>query len=472
MKTKLLLSAVLVFIIGTLKAQIIITGYLANPTGTDADPSPGFVYEYIQLMATEDINFATTPYSLVLASNATNNTPYASNPAQESWATAGKRTYKFDMTSGSVTKGSFFYVGGDGKKINGSNSTDISSANWIVARNYASIVSDEFVGRVNDADHALSVNGGIPNSGRAFGIAVFSTTSVAHNTVPIDVIFFKDASTGTMWTSGLTPQEGYLICNNDLYSIADSPYFMGDGKNTNTVAHTTSSQTQAYFFMLGGVYHEGTKTWVTPRNLTSSNRVLLTNTSTLADIETRAGVTTLPVELAFFNAKLNKQGTVSLSWSVLSEKNNAHFEILRSIDGKTFAKIGEKQGQGNSNTSTTYTFEDSKPLPGVSYYQLKQVDQDGASTLSNIVSVNVAVQKQDRDLNVSKQDNQITVYYTAKESDKAEFSIYNMSGQKIFSITEVLRQGKNQLVIPVNLSKSAIHLLTVKQDLALDYVKF
>ncbi len=37
---------------------------------------------------------------------------------------------------GTVTKGSFFYVGGTKKLINGINSTSIAAATWIKAFNY------------------------------------------------------------------------------------------------------------------------------------------------------------------------------------------------------------------------------------------------------------------------------------------------------------------------------------------------
>ena len=50
---------------GVADTPIIISGYMANPAGTD---SPN---EYIQLIATENIDFSTTNYSLVVANNGT-----------------------------------------------------------------------------------------------------------------------------------------------------------------------------------------------------------------------------------------------------------------------------------------------------------------------------------------------------------------------------------------------------------------
>src|SRR5690606_27501673 len=108
--------------------KIIITGWIADPKGTDADN------EYIQLMATEDIDFSKTPFSLVTTNNANASTP--TGYPQKGWATGGKRTYKFNLTSGIAPKGTFFYVGGSKKLINSTGSTSIAHANWITSYPY------------------------------------------------------------------------------------------------------------------------------------------------------------------------------------------------------------------------------------------------------------------------------------------------------------------------------------------------
>ena len=99
-------------------APIVITGFLVDPTGTDAN------YEYIQFKATKDIDFSLTPFSVV-----TNNNAGASVAPPNGWATGDLRTYKFDLTSGTVQKGQYFYVGAN-KNIWGAGSTDISSSKW------------------------------------------------------------------------------------------------------------------------------------------------------------------------------------------------------------------------------------------------------------------------------------------------------------------------------------------------------
>jgi hypothetical protein len=94
----------------------------------------------------------------------------------------------------------------------------------------------------------------------------------------------------------------------------------------------------------------------------------------------------LPVELVSFTAQLrNKQ--VNLNWVTASEKNSRSFEVQRSSNGQTFTTVLTKAAQGNTSARTTYDAVDRQPLPGLSYYRLKQIDNDGKVAYSPVVSV-------------------------------------------------------------------------------------
>nr|WP_262904856.1 T9SS type A sorting domain-containing protein [Hymenobacter pini] len=95
----------------------------------------------------------------------------------------------------------------------------------------------------------------------------------------------------------------------------------------------------------------------------------------------------LPVTLVSFTAKA-KGNQVALNWVTASELNNKQFEVQRSRDGRTFETILVKEGKGTTSTSSTYNEFDKKPLNGLSYYRLKQVDIDGSSSFSSAVTVN------------------------------------------------------------------------------------
>ncbi|AMJ65074.1 hypothetical protein AXW84_06250 [Hymenobacter sp. PAMC 26628] len=94
----------------------------------------------------------------------------------------------------------------------------------------------------------------------------------------------------------------------------------------------------------------------------------------------------LPVELLSFTAQLrNKQ--VNLNWVTASEKNSRSFDVQRSSNGQTFTTVLTKAAQGNTSARTTYDAVDRQPLPGVSYYRLKQIDIDGKVAYSPTLSV-------------------------------------------------------------------------------------
>ncbi|QTE39603.1 DUF5689 domain-containing protein [Mucilaginibacter gossypii] len=251
----------------TKPSPIIITGYLTNPSGSDAD------YEYIQFKATKDIDFAVTNYAVVTCNNA------GTNPAPANgWAQGLAKTYKFNLTSGTVKKGQFFYVGGN-KNIWGKGSTDISSSNWINSTMYA---------EVPGADFGNVTTNLLANSGNVAGVSVFAGTTVSAASVPLDVIMYGGG--GTVYSAG-PPEIGYRITNTDYYSTINpvtrtEQGFYGGGSNTSKLPLPTDG----LFSQLGGVYDALTGRWVAGRTVTS---VPLTLTSPISTIETATGATTI-----------------------------------------------------------------------------------------------------------------------------------------------------------------------------------
>jgi hypothetical protein len=98
------------------------------------------------------------------------------------------------------------------------------------------------------------------------------------------------------------------------------------------------------------------------------------------------GCVPLPIQLLSFDAK-EDDGTVLVEWATATEQDNDHFTVERSRDGVTFNDLGSQAGAGNSNEVTHYAFVDRDPLQGWSYYRLRQIDLDGTSTLSRVVSI-------------------------------------------------------------------------------------
>ncbi|GAB2541962.1 T9SS type A sorting domain-containing protein [Rufibacter soli] len=94
-----------------------------------------------------------------------------------------------------------------------------------------------------------------------------------------------------------------------------------------------------------------------------------------------------PVEMTSFEG-ISRNGAVELTWSTASEINNDKFEVERSLDGKTFTKVGEVKGSGNSTVVKKYTYSDRFKTSGTVYYRLNQVDLDKKSEYSKVIAVN------------------------------------------------------------------------------------
>jgi hypothetical protein len=105
----------------------------------------------------------------------------------------------------------------------------------------------------------------------------------------------------------------------------------------------------------------------------------------LIDNVTISSSNPLPVELTSFEAQAKSLG-VNLNWATATEKNNDRFEVQRSANGETFQTIGTVKGQGNSSSARSYSFTDSRPLAGLAYYRLRQVDTDGKASFSPVIN--------------------------------------------------------------------------------------
>ncbi|MDD2981841.1 MAG: hypothetical protein PHQ74_00500 [Crocinitomicaceae bacterium] len=143
-------------------------------------------------------------------------------------------------------------------------------------------------------------------------------------------------------------------------------------------------------------------------------------------------VGTLPIELLSFTATAAKN-QVNLTWITASEKNNDYFTIERTVDGLTFEEVGKVAGQGNSSLKNEYTFSDTRPKNGISYYRLKQTDYNGESEYFEVKSVNI--QKGDFVSNVYPNPavmNRTTVF-VEKTSSMVTLNVRNVLGQLISS---------------------------------------
>ena len=180
--------------------------------------------------------------------------------------------------------------------------------------------------------------------------------------------------------------------------------------------------------------------------------------------------TTTPVTLTDFNGNVTNNG-IALNWQTASEQKNSHFILNRSINGKDFSYLTRVEGNGTSNNVNNYSYTDKTPSAGTNYYQLEQIDTDGAKTIiEKVVAVKYGVSGEP--FTVSKvSSNQLKAFVSSEKDEDAELSITDISGKIIYKATRTLKQGNNQIDLFVP-AKPGIYVATLKGTAETKSVKF
>jgi hypothetical protein len=187
------------------------------------------------------------------------------------------------------------------------------------------------------------------------------------------------------------------------------------------------------------------------QNVTYNYKFYTENWSYYSAGVTADPVTTTPVELTSFKAKLN-DNSVKLSWQTATEINNYGFEIERSaVSGQMseWTKIGFVKGNGNSNSTKNYSFTDNAVSKSGKYaYRLKQVDNDGSFTYSQIVETDVTVNlSYSLGQNYPNPFNPTTkISYTIPETGLVTLKVYNIVGEHVAELVNKTQEaGKYEI---------------------------
>jgi len=100
----------------------------------------------------------------------------------------------------------------------------------------------------------------------------------------------------------------------------------------------------------------------------------------------------LPVEMLYFNARLDGRNTGILDWATASELNNKGYEVehaLPTTGTPEFNQIGFVDGKGTTLETQYYNYTVPNLVTGTHYFRLKQVDFDGTSTHTQVRALEV-----------------------------------------------------------------------------------
>jgi hypothetical protein len=256
---------------------LIISEVFTNPSGND---SP---FEYVELLATTNINFATTPYSVVFTDNGT--------ATSNGWKAGGSVSYGFTISSGSVVAGQVVYVGGNSMAPLSNSGISLKS------KNTGSSSGDSF-GSSNSAG-VLGQGGS-----NADGVAVFSVAAsgISSSTVPVDAIFFGSA----IGSAFKTTSSGYQLPFNDKYS----------GGKLQTSSFIAPDPASDQIIRATGVYNPSTNSFTTTRTWAiTTSATYNTSSINLATVSNQVPVVSItsPASGASFSAPATVSITASAS---------------------------------------------------------------------------------------------------------------------------------------------------------------
>ena len=318
---------------------LIISEILTNPNGND---SP---LEYVELLATTNINFATTPYSVVFTDNGT--------ATSNGWKAGSSITYAFLINSGSVAAGQVVYVGGSSMAPLSHNGIGLRT------KNTGSTAGDSFGSKNNDG---VLGNGG----DNADGVGVFNVaaSAITSSTVPVDAVFFGD----DMGSAYKSSSSGYQLPVNDKYSggkLLNSSYLAPDPGSVELVKATS------------GTFNPATNTFTVARTWSKTTSATYNTTSiTLAGGTT--GNIAPTITLAVPSVSGNAPATIGLS------------AVAADADG-TISKVEFFNGTALLATVTTapYTYSWTNVAAGNYSITAKATDNNGSVTVSTVQALTV-----------------------------------------------------------------------------------
>ncbi len=174
------------------------------------------------------------------------------------------------------------------------------------------------------------------------------------------------------------------------------------------------------------------------------------------------GATALPIELSVFEANVINEEEVELIWRTALEVDAEYFEVQRSAEGEDFDTIGEVAAEGRPSS---YDFTDESPLKGVSYYRLKQVENNGRFTYSSVEKIEIE-SKIIKSIRLSPNPTRLNsfVNLTAYEDSSATLQVVSMQGMVHRTESIEIQKGFNKFPIDAERLSSGIYIVSLTND--------
>lgn len=156
-----------------------------------------------------------------------------------------------------------------------------------------------------------------------------------------------------------------------------------------------------------------------------------------------------PLPVQFLNISARQKGSgVAIDWATASEFNNKYFDVERSTDaGTSWSVVSTVNSKGNSNNTINYVGYDAKPVPGINYYRIRQVDFDGNSKYSNTATFKLNIVKTEVSVLANPFYSNITVDFLSTKNQVVSGRLFDMTGKLILSQSINISKGSSRKII-------------------------
>ncbi len=174
---------------------------------------------------------------------------------------------------------------------------------------------------------------------------------------------------------------------------------------------------------------------------------------------------TLPVKFVSFYAT-SQNNNVLLSWATSEEKDNSHFEIEKSVDGREWKTVGVVFGNGTSSLLNKYSYTDKSAKSATNYYRIRQVDNNGTAVYSVKV---ISETKATSSVSIFASNGKNIVVNMNDTRENMQVTVLNTNGQVVNRQT--VSNASYQVTVPMNNVPSGLYIVQVSDKSGWNEVK-
>lgn len=167
----------------------------------------------------------------------------------------------------------------------------------------------------------------------------------------------------------------------------------------------------------------------------------------------------VPVLLQAYTARLSN-GKVFLNWSTSREISASSFTIEKAGIDQRFTELVSIKANGNSSSVNNYSYVDEKPLPGLNYYRLVQMDADNSKHYFETRKImHARTNKTAVIILPNPVSEELTAFITISRAQRVSITITDMNGRVLKNKTAFYGEGNTGVTIQTTSLPGGVYFL-------------